>query len=93
MMITRSINSLEETKMTDPVNVIVIRDDLVYDNYIRETNEEAEELFLILCNKFVPGYEDYTERDREVGLENGYEEFPGGSVCISHPMTVSEGIV
>jgi hypothetical protein len=70
------------------VNVVVIRDDVVEslsafpDNDLG--NAEAELTFLNKCAENLSNWDDYTPDDRSALLEQGYEKFGHGSICLAH---------
>lgn len=67
--------------------VTVIRDNVIDSiTLFPETDEgraKAESAFLLTCNDVLSNFDEYTQDDIEAILDNGYETFGNGSVCLS----------
>jgi len=71
--------------MPEQVNVIVIRNGVVDENILSSSKEQAETLFLKKCESILSNFDEYTEHDKRAILDDGYETFGCGSICISWP--------
>lgn len=73
------------------ISVIVIKNDVVDANYLfsgehsRNVAEQAELKFYDLCSQYVSNWDEYTDEDKEIVVDEGYCGFVTGSVCISWP--------
>lgn len=67
------------------ISVIVIKNDVVEENHLRFSPKEAENLFFEKCAQYISNWDEYTPEDRDGILDDGYEKFGHGSVCISWP--------
>ena len=70
------------------VSVVIVKDSVVDEVYsFHDTpkgNEEAEACFLVMCEYKLSNWEEYTSADKKAILDNGYEKFGNGSICITH---------
>jgi len=74
----------------DYVTVTVIADGVVEYTRLfigeRETiSTEAEEYFLSVCRERLSNFDEYDKDDIQAILDNGYEEFGNGSICLCWP--------
>jgi hypothetical protein len=70
--------------------VVVIKDNLVHDNIMCNDNVHAEKVFFDKLAENLSNWDEYTEEDREAVLEDGYENFGNGSVCLTWAMSPAE---
>lgn len=47
----------------------------------------AEQFFLQRCGDILTNWDEYTSEDKDAILDNGYESFGNGSICICSPET------
>ena len=64
-------------------NVVIIKNNLVDDIRRFEKSDEAEKYFLERCAWLISNWDEYTQEDKENILEDGYEEFEDGSICLA----------
>jgi hypothetical protein len=76
----------------DKVAVVVVKNDVVEDMWLFDSNEEAEKKFLDACSLRIDNWDELTKEDIDECLDNGYAEtdYGNGSVCICHPSPLSE---
>ena len=63
--------------------IIVVREGVVSENILCRDAEHAERVFLDKLAECLSNWDEYDQDDRDVILENGYEQFGNGSVCLS----------
>ena len=66
------------------VAVTIVKNNVVDALWIYPNSESAEERFLLECSKRINNWAGYTPDDVDTILDNGYEEFENGSICITH---------
>ena len=50
-----------------------------------EERQKAENFFLDRCGEILTNWDEYTNDDKDAILDNGYESFGNGSICICTP--------
>lgn len=75
------------TKQAAVPCVVVIRDGVVYDHVLCDDSEHAERVFLDKLAERLSNWDEYDADQRQAVLDNGYEEFGSGSVCLSWAMS------
>ena len=63
--------------------VIVVREGVVSENILCRDAEHAERVFLDKLAECLSNWDEYDQDDRDAVLDNGYEQFGNGSVCLS----------
>lgn len=63
-------------------SVIVIEDDRLIDNIPFVDDFEAENIFEESCKTHISNFDEYTLKDIEALLEQGYEEYGRGKIRI-----------
>jgi hypothetical protein len=62
--------------------IVIIEDNVVHE--IKEsTKEKCEEDFIGVCAQKISNWDDYTGQDVTTVLDNGYERFGNGSICLT----------
>jgi hypothetical protein len=84
------LNFVDETEPNKPqineqVAVVIVDKDVVDELFICENSEKAEKKFLDECSTRISNWDEYTSDDIDAILDNGYEAFGNGSICIVHP--------
>lgn len=69
------------------IAVTVIRDNVVdditlFEDKTPEDRRRAEDYFLTRCGEVLSNWDEYTQDDKDATLDNGYETFGNGSICI-----------
>ena len=70
------------------VNVIVVKAGVVEENHLfmgENAAHEAERCFFDMCSTHVSNWDEYDGSDMDAILEQGYEKFGSGSICINWP--------
>jgi hypothetical protein len=70
--------------------VIVIKNNIVDANILCANREEAQRVFLDKCNTYISNWDEYSKEDVDAVLEDGYEKFGNGSICLSWSRTEDE---
>lgn len=74
----KSVVAVVEISYSVVQNVTAFNDD-------SEGNAEAEKVFLEKCSEHIWNFDEYTEDDKDVLIEQGYECYgSGNSICITH---------
>ena len=63
--------------------VVVIKDNVLDNVETFKDGMAGENLFLQKCSENLSNWDEYTVEDKSTILENGYEKFGNGSICIS----------
>jgi hypothetical protein len=66
--------------------VIVVKGGVVHENILCENAEHQERVFLDKLAEYLSNWDEYDADDRQAVMDNGYEEFGSGSVCMSWAM-------
>jgi len=74
----------------DYINIIVVSDGAVVDNFLFTDNAKAEQCFLEQCTQHISNFDEYTDDDVTAILDNGYENFGQGTIFINHPIVRRE---
>ena len=69
--------------MQDVINVIVVKNVAIEENVAVRNPNDAERIFLEFCAKYLSNFDEYTQEDIDVMLEEGYEGFRDGFIAIS----------
>jgi hypothetical protein len=75
----------EQTEVEPYPIVVVVKDGIVDEAVICKDDEHAKRVFLDLCAERISNWGDYTVKDIDAVLEQGFEEFGNGSVCLVNP--------
>jgi len=62
--------------------VIVVKNQVVDSARICNNRKHAEETFLTECESRLSNWDSYTPEDKEIILDQGYETFGNGSICL-----------
>jgi hypothetical protein len=60
-----------------------VREGIVSENILCRDGEHAERVFLDKLAECLSNWDEYDQDDRDAVLDNGYEQFGNGSVCLS----------
>jgi len=63
--------------------VTVIMDNVIIENILCDDSKQAEKVFKDKLAERLSNWDEYTAEDVEAILDNGYETFGNGSVCLS----------
>ncbi len=70
--------------------VIVVKNNVVEENVLCRDGKHAEKVFLDKLAERLSNWDEYDQDDIDAVLDNGYEEFGNGSVCLSWAMSGDE---
>ena len=70
--------------------VIVVRDNVVDEHVLCRDSKHAEKVFRDKLAECLSNWDEYTQEDIDCVLDNGYEKFGNGSVCLSWAMSPGE---
>lgn len=65
------------------IPLIVVIKNSVVDEITVSTKEKCEETFIDKCSTLISNWDDYTGEDVTTVLDNGYETFGSGSICLT----------
>ena len=63
--------------------IIVVRDNVVSENILCRDGEHAKTVFLAKLAECLSNWDEYDQKDIDAILDDGYEQFGTGSVCLS----------
>ncbi len=91
-MLTLNPLTEEPVKTDTHVNVVVIKDGVIYENYLfvggkKDAEQWAIKKFTDLCSQHVSNWDKFSSEEIEDCLDDGYVETVKGSICISWPDT------